>query len=90
MPTQQTPGEKYLEQPDGHSETGDELYCPIFMDRVCGADCIGFDPYGDNKGRTTCLLVNSLKQGASALSVIAKVLQGSIQGSDLKPPGVGQ
>lgn len=88
MPTQQTPGEKYLEQPDGHSETGDELYCPIFMDRVCGADCVGFDAHGDNKVRTTCLLVNALKQGASALSVIARIMQGSIPGSDTKPPGV--
>jgi len=92
MPANQQPGDRYVQQPDGHGETGDELYCPLAPERVCAADCVAFDVQGTQAdGRTTCIAVNALKQIAAAAVAMAR--QGGAErprssAADIPPPEV--
>jgi hypothetical protein len=88
-PIHQRPGDRYVHQPDGHSETGEEVYCFLDFDRVCTAECVAFDVAGVGaETRSTCMLVNSAKQVAAALAVIGRSQRG-VSGSDAPIPKVG-
>jgi len=92
MPTKQSPGDQYIEQPDGHEETGEELFCLFDAARPCAPDCISYDVNGvDVDGRTTCLAVNAWKQTAVSMANMARTVQRSdpVPGSQEPPPKVG-
>lgn len=85
----QKPGEKYIEKPPVREQPDDVLACWMDMERPCGPDCVAFDIENvDRDGRTGCILVNALKQGAIALFSFASKAQGPMPGSTHRPPGV--
>ncbi len=95
MASGQNPGERFIQPPDRHQATT-ELYCWLSCnpngDRVCGGDCVAFDPQGVGRvDRTQCIIVNAMKQGAVALFNLAGAAKPpSAPGTHVPPPGVNQ
>lgn len=89
------PGAPYIEKPDQWSadqKDQQKLYCLLNADRVCGGDCVAFDPEGGVEMRTGCLIVNALVSQAAILSSIRKILDSRkhepIPGVKVPPPDV--
>jgi hypothetical protein len=84
----QRPGEAYIQKPEGCSESEETVDCFLESGRICGGACVAYDPEGVGQGyrRTSCILVNAVRQAASALSALAR--SGSIPGSETRPPEV--
>jgi len=73
-PTQQKPGNTFIEPPD-KVMVDQRLFCALDRSRVCVADCVAFDRSGvAADDRTTCIIVNAMKQQAVAAATSAKVL----------------
>lgn len=96
MATGQSPGEKFIHEPEKR-QARDELYCWLPSlnpagDRVCGGDCVAFDPQGVGKtDRTQCVFLNAVKQGAIALYNLAGAHRPPAPpGTHVPPPGVNQ
>lgn len=71
-PTTEAP---YLERPDEHEETGNELYCwmPGTEDRECNGSCVAFEPRSLDDDRTdTCKALNALRSVAMSLGLQTK------------------
>ena len=89
MPIEQKPGDAYVHLPNGHEETGDEVYCFIHDDLVCNSSCIAFDVnHSTSKNRSTCIFINAAKQISTALARLVKLTHPPMPGSNINPPKV--
>lgn len=88
------PAKPFINKPDTHEASGDEVFCIFHDERVCNAACAAFDIHGSQDDmRTPCILVNAQMQQSTSLVSIAKTLKSVVKdsvipGSNLAPPGV--
>jgi hypothetical protein len=55
-------GAPYIERPDEHEVTGDQLFCWMHWNRECGGDCVAFEEAaGANPTMTACKLLNAAR-----------------------------
>lgn len=87
MPSQQ-PGSPYIQRPEGATPDADILYCFIDPNRPCTAECVAFDIPSSTPGRTSCIVVNALKQIASGSVNSAKYLQEAVHSPAAPMPPV--
>jgi hypothetical protein len=65
----------FVERPDEHEETGEELYCwiPGGGDRQCGPDCVAYDlTYEEDQRRTSCQALNAFRALSVGVNIIGK------------------
>ena len=66
----------FIERPDEHSGTGNELYCwlPSNESRQCGGDCVAFlPPIESEPMRTTCIFLETFRSAAASLRRVVDV-----------------
>lgn len=70
-------GNPFIERPDEHAETGDELYCwlPSNDHRECNGACVAFDERHELDHRIDpCKILNSIRQMSASMAAAAKTL----------------
>lgn len=61
----------YIERPDEHEVTGDQLFCWIQWNRECGGDCTAYEELASHDQRLTfCKVLNSIRSAAFAFNGI--------------------
>lgn len=77
MPTNHLEG-PYIERPDEHEVTGDQLFCWIQWNRECGGDCVAFEERAtaDTSQRMSfCKALNSVRSVALSFTILAEAAQ---------------
>lgn len=67
----------FIERPDEHEETGDELYCwmPSNDHRECNGACVAFDDRHEVDPRIDpCKVLNAIRQAGGGMAAAAKTL----------------
>jgi len=65
--------EPYIERPDEHQVTGDQLFCWIVWNRECGGDCVSFEEQATVDPRmTTCKVLNTMRSVALSFAHAAQ------------------
>jgi hypothetical protein len=70
-------GNPFLERPDEHAETGDELYCwmPSNDHRECNGACVAYDERALQDPRVDpCKVLNAIRQIGGSVAAAAKTL----------------
>lgn len=59
----------YIERPDEHEGTGDQLFCWIQWNRECGGDCVAYEELAAGDQRLSfCKVLNSVRSAALSFS----------------------
>jgi hypothetical protein len=62
--------EPYIERPDEHADTGDQLFCWMSYERECEGSCTSYDgSYVEDQRKTPCLILNALRSVALSFGI---------------------
>lgn len=80
----QQPGDPYIQRPDTVEVTEERIFCWLDLARVCGGDCVAFEP---TKQPSNCRFLNSVHHLCRAVVVATKPR--TMPGQTISVPPVG-
>lgn len=81
----QQPGETFVQSPDTVTPPEDTVYCFLDGGRVCGGDCVAFEP--DKAFGTHCSVLGTMRFAAKLFH--SKARPAPPPASEIPPPVVG-